>query len=221
VTVFSYDPADETLVRLTELAERTFADCLGTSITIVARGDAETVAASADLARRLDETQYAAGEGPCLAASRDARPQSIVDMRKETRWPEFAAAAVASGVGSSLSVPVKVGERRAGALNLYGNRPNAFDGATDTATTLAAHVGATLTNVRLHAAATTLAAQLAEARRSRPVIERAKGILMAQRRCTAEEAFALLAAASQRENVKLREVAERLVNASAGHPPPG
>lgn len=48
--------------------------------------------------------------------------------------------------------------------------------------------------------------------RSRAVIEQAKGILMSQRRCDAAEAFNLLAAASQRSNRKLRDIARSLVD---------
>jgi len=46
---------------------------------------------------------------------------------------------------------------------------------------------------------------------SMPVIEQAKGILMAESRCTAEQAFAMLRAASQRSNVKVRDIAEQIV----------
>ena len=49
------------------------------------------------------------------------------------------------------------------------------------------------------------------AMRNRAVIEQAKGILMAQRRCDATEAFNILAAASQRANRKLREIAVAIV----------
>ena len=45
---------------------------------------------------------------------------------------------------------------------------------------------------------------------SRAVIEQAKGILMERYKVTAEQAFTLLTHASQRSNVKLREVAEEL-----------
>jgi hypothetical protein len=44
-----------------------------------------------------------------------------------------------------------------------------------------------------------------------PVIEQAKGILMAQYRCGPEEAFELLRGASQRANVKVRVLATRMV----------
>lgn len=44
-----------------------------------------------------------------------------------------------------------------------------------------------------------------------PVIEQAKGILMAQHRCGPDEAFDLLRHASQRANVKVSVLAARIV----------
>ena len=48
-----------------------------------------------------------------------------------------------------------------------------------------------------------------------PVIEQAKGIVMAQTGCTAEEAFDLLRQASQRRNVKIRDLASEIVGRTA------
>jgi hypothetical protein len=48
-----------------------------------------------------------------------------------------------------------------------------------------------------------------------PVIEQAKGIVMAQRRCGPEDAFDLLRRASQRANVKVSVLAERIVEQAA------
>lgn len=66
--------------------------------------------------------------------------------------------------------------------------------------------------------------QLRDAMRTRAVIEQAKGILMGQRGCSAEEAFALLVRLSQDANIKLRRVAEQLVTTTGGvradRPPP-
>lgn len=56
---------------------------------------------------------------------------------------------------------------------------------------------------------------------SMPVIEQAKGILMAQSRCSAAEAFSMLRAASQRSNVKVRDLAEEIVRRVTESPPPG
>lgn len=63
-----------------------------------------------------------------------------------------------------------------------------------------------------------------------PVIEQAKGILMAESRCSPEQAFAMLRAASQRSNVKVRDLAQEIVgrvsgaqsqSAAEGAPPAG
>src|SRR5215467_13907969 len=44
-----------------------------------------------------------------------------------------------------------------------------------------------------------------------PVIEQAKGVIMAQCRCEPEEAFAILCGMSQHANVKLRILAVRVI----------
>jgi len=54
---------------------------------------------------------------------------------------------------------------------------------------------------RLHAQAATM-----------PVIEQAKGVLMAQQGCGEDEAFDLLRRASQRSNTPVRVLAERIVD---------
>ncbi len=52
-----------------------------------------------------------------------------------------------------------------------------------------------------------------------PVIEQAKGILMAESRCSPDQAFAMLRAASQRSNVKVRDLAEEIVGRVSGVQP--
>ncbi|MFC8006827.1 ANTAR domain-containing protein [Streptomyces olivaceus] len=61
-------------------------------------------------------------------------------------------------------------------------------------------------------------AQLREALTYRPVIDQARGMVMAIGRCTPGEAWDVLVAVSQHNNIKLRTVAEQLVATTAGHP---
>jgi AmiR/NasT family two-component response regulator len=49
-----------------------------------------------------------------------------------------------------------------------------------------------------------------------PVIEQAKGIIMAQSRCAEAETFEILRRASQRSNVPVRELAAQIVAKAAG-----
>lgn len=61
-----------------------------------------------------------------------------------------------------------------------------------------------------------LSENLAEAMKSRATIEQAKGILMAQKPMTPDQAYDVLRMASQRENRKLREIARELVERHGG-----
>lgn len=58
------------------------------------------------------------------------------------------------------------------------------------------------------------AENLEHALESRGVIEQAKGMIMLQRRCSADDAFQTLVAASQARNKKLREIAQEVVGAA-------
>jgi hypothetical protein len=61
------------------------------SITLIRHKKPVTVASSERGAARLDETQYAAGEGPCLTAIREQAPIHVhrPDLVREHRWPAY------------------------------------------------------------------------------------------------------------------------------------
>jgi GAF domain-containing protein len=136
----------------------------------------------------------------------------VDDMAAEVRWPDWATRATAAGAHSSLSVGLPVHEQVSGALNIYSLDPKAFDeDAIVLAQTFAGYAAVALANAHLYDVTATLAQQLQAAMESRAVIEQAKGILMGQRRCSADEAFAILAKLSQDSNRKVRDIAEALV----------
>ena len=47
---------------------------------------------------------------------------------------------------------------------------------------------------------------------TRPVIDQAKGLLIAEHGCSPDEAFQLISQASQRENRKVRDIAKAMVD---------
>jgi hypothetical protein len=53
---------------------------------------------------------------------------------------------------------------------------------------------------------------------SQPVIEQAKGILMAESHCSADEAFEMLRRASQRQNTRVRDLAAQIVARASNNP---
>jgi GAF domain-containing protein len=206
----------ETLARVAQLACATIPGCDAGSVTLWREGHPYTVVSTDDLAQAIDEAQYETLEGPCLDASRYGEVYVIGDMTSEGRWPTFAGVAVARGARSSLSLPLTVRDQPIGALNLYSIEPQAFDGARDVGLLFAAQASVAIANARVYDASRALTTQLEEAMRSRAVIEQAKGIIMSEQRCGPDDAFELLRLASQRENVKLRDIATRIVELRSG-----
>lgn len=194
-------------------------------VTLRRDGEAVTVAASDPFALRVDEIQYGADEGPCLDSLRTGRFVPVDDLEAEERWDEYRPHALATGLRSSLSLPLAVAGRTAGALNLYSLEARAFDDdARAHAAAFAAQCAAALTVTIRMADQSRLHEQLAEAMASRSIIDQALGILMSQQRCTAAQAFDLLRQASQHRNRKLRDVAADLIANLTGQqpePPPG
>ena len=206
------------LRKIADLAKRTITGVDEASVTLVRDAEAHTAAYTGDLALTLDEWQYAEGGGPCLDAATIGGTISVPDLAAEGRWPGYIHHAIAAGVRSSLSVGLPVHENVTGALNLYATEPDAFDeDATTLAQTFSGYAAVALANVHLYDATATLAQHLQAAMDNRAVIEQAKGIIMGERRCTSEEAFAILSELSQDTNRKLRDVAVALV-ASAQRP---
>ena len=207
--------------RIAALAKRTVPGADEVSVTLVEKGRASTVAFTGELAVHLDERQYERGHGPCLDSIDGAEPVRIDNMSAESRWPDWTQEAVERGAGSSLSIPVPLQREVSAALNVYGLHEQAFDdAAVELASTFAAYAGVALANMHLYQAQGKVAEQLQAAMQSRAVIEQAKGILMGQRRCSAEEAFNLLVQLSQDSNCKLRDVALTLVAQTSGSDSP-
>ena len=215
---------ESVLTTISELVKRTLPGADEVSVTFLEGDVPRTVAFTGELAIDLDERQYERGYGPCLDGTAAGQIVAIADMTTESRWPDWARTAAERGCRSSLTVPVPLQRQLTAALNLYSTAPSAFDeGAQDTARTFASYAGVAISNMHLYESTAKLAQQLDTAMQSRAVIEQAKGVLMGQRRCTADEAFDLLVQLSQRSNRKLRVVAEALVQtaAAAGSPAEG
>jgi hypothetical protein len=132
----------------------------------------------------------------------------------DERWEHFAETARHLGVKTSLSVHVPTdSEELAASLNLYSrDRLDLNARQLQMALTYGEQLAATLQSVDAYKSAATLARNMADAMRSRAVIEQAKGILMAAERINEGEAFQRLTKLSQDANLKLRDVARRLVD---------
>jgi GAF domain-containing protein len=202
-----------TLERVAGIACRAVPSCESAGVTLAQDGLPITPAFSGAAAPAIDQAQYDDGVGPCLLAYRERRvvvcPDTF-DVAEE--WPAFAQAAADHGIRSSLSLPLVLRDRGLGALNLYASTPGAFDqDMIELGRLFGAQAAVAISNAELLSHTRRLTENLQTALESRDIIGQAKGILMNERKLTADEAFDLLRRTSQRLNIKLREIADRVV----------
>jgi GAF domain-containing protein len=199
--------------QVTDVARDNLASATDVSITVVGERGPYTAASTGDLALGLDEVQYQRRLGPCLEAATEQSTVLVRDTAVEPRWGRWGAQAAAAGAGSVVSVPLPILDDVDAALNLYSGTTDAFDGAAvEAARRFADHAAVILANAHLFDRTASVAQQMQTAMEHRAVIEQAKGIIMGERRCSAEEAFAVLTKISQYSNRKLRHVAAALVS---------
>ena len=204
----------DVLTEITRIATAGIPGAESTSITLIKDEKAFTAAHHGEMALAADELQYAKGYGPCMDAGRGGVLLRIDDVRTEERWPDYVAHAQETGVRSSLSVPLPYQGSSIGALNIYSTKPAAFASpeALEAGLETAEVVAVAVANADAHWRMSEQARNMRLAMESRSVIEQAKGVLMAQRHLTAEQAFEVLREASQRYNRKLRDIALGIVN---------
>jgi len=209
----------QVLVQVTKVAAEALPDARDVSVTLIDerrsrdRGDlrARSVAFHHDLAIDLDERQYTSDRGPCLDAAASGMT-ILVDTSQDEPYPEFCQAARHRNVPRTMSVGLTLPGRTVGALNIYAGPETDFtQGEVDLAEELAGFVGVAVANAARYEDAVNLSRDLEEAMQSRASIEQAKGILMERYDCDADRAFDMLRVASSKGNVKLRNVAARLV----------
>jgi GAF domain-containing protein len=202
----------ETLRQVAELTTQAIPGATFAGITLLSETGPTTAVFTHPAAPEIDQAQYDAGEGPCLEAYRTGEVHRIDSTADDERWPTFSRVALQHDILSTLSVPMVAAGRVTGALNLYSLAVEGFsDDDTRLALVLARQAAVVMANAQAYWQLFDINENLQQALVSRAVIEQAKGILMSQSRIPADEAFAILTRASQRENRKLRDIAQELV----------
>ncbi len=207
-TVFAAGDVTATLAQVVNLAAESLEGCDHAG-AFVTEGNRITAPAATDpIAAGLDALQLRLGEGPCLDVIARGGAVYADDLADVSPWPAWATGAVHAGVRSVLAVAV-----RGGALNCYGVYPQAF-GIIDRgkAQVLATLAGLALTTAEGRQVAETRAGNLELALGTRELIGQAEGILMERERISSDQAFDILRRSSQHLNIKLRDVAQRLVD---------
>jgi hypothetical protein len=199
------------LNQLVVLATRQVRACCGAQAAIWRDGEPVTLVASHPDLPALMDAQLSSGRGPVLDALRGRDPVSCPDTLDETRWPEFARAALLCGVRCSVTLATEPGPE-AVTLALYGARPRLLETSQwELAELLLAFGDTVVGNAANYGDAQRTALQLQAAAESRSVVDQAKGMLMQALGCTADEALRWLRKASQERNIRVADIAESVV----------
>ena len=149
----------ELLSQVAYLAVDVVPGCDLASITVIRGGSPTTVASSDERGVRVDETQYAVGEGPCLQAARTSRqvrhdntgPAWLSEVTDESFRhgqvePPWRRVAREAGITAILSTPIASSADIAAGVNIYSLSSTGWtQEALDVAEYLADYAGSALT----------------------------------------------------------------------------
>jgi hypothetical protein len=86
----------------------------------------EVLAASDEIAERVEWAQVMVGEGPGLDAILSNGPVSVPNLALAGRWPIFLSEIANAGVGAMYALPLQMGAIKLGVLDLYCDTPTRF-----------------------------------------------------------------------------------------------
>jgi hypothetical protein len=189
--------------------------CDHAAVTTMRAGAAPVCEAATDpVARLVDDFERETGEGPCLDAILTNSFEYDPDITHGSAWPKLSERVLAeTPVRGMLGYRILVGERKAGALNLFSDTPGAL---TEESAGIGAIMASFASVVLAAAAHHEDAATLRKAVSSNREIGKAVGLLMATHRTSDADAFEMLRTASSQLNVRLAEVARRVVDQHNG-----
>jgi len=211
--LLSQENATTAVNQLAQAARAVIGPAVGAGASLIdGTGRARSTGATDALTATADALQYELGDGPCLSAWATATAVRINDTATETRWPGWCAAAREQGIGSVLSTPLVLGDRRVGAMKVYARDPGAFT-AEDEATLglLAGAVAVLLGCAQPTDAPHRLSASLQEALADRQEVGIAVGVLMERHETGLQQARAALLDEALIQDRPLVQVAQQIL----------
>jgi GAF domain-containing protein len=197
---------EESLRVMTDLAAAAGPGDAATITLLHPGGALETVSCTDDRAAKADRLQTELGAGPGVDAAHTDGLIITQDLLTEDRWPAWAPQAAGLGVGAAVAVHLFVGNDALGSLNLYSTTPRRYCTADlNTAALLAAHASVMAAHARD-------VANLWRAIDTRTLIGQAQGMLMQRYGLDPAAAFTVLRRYSNNLNIKIVDVAEKLIS---------
>jgi GAF domain-containing protein len=217
VEIVTSSDLDQALRRLADLAVELAPGPAWCGISVLRHGEPGLAAGSRSFPAVLEEEQYRRGEGPCLTAMSDRDVVISADLTTERRWPSWCRLALRHGARAVACYPLDLDTGVIGALNMYPSTDAPLSRSAHLTAMLVAEQAGLLLRVVLDRNRDRVRIERLSAGtdRGRSDIDRAVGILMAQRACDQREALTVLEEAADAVGTDLASVAAKLVSTVA------
>ena len=183
----------------------------GAAVSLFGGGAAETlIAASDELAARLDELQFNLGEGPRWQAHKTRLPVLVPDAQSTAghKWPMFQRAIAGTDAVALFVFPLTVGAVDLGVVELYHTVPGNLSRSDQSlAAVLVGQTSWYLLRKILTLRSPDTDPALEPALMSRREIHQATGMVLAQSSATAAESLLMLRAYAFANDLTLKETA--------------
>ncbi len=147
------------------------------------------------------------GEGISGKVALENKPVAIFNVQDEKEY-KYKELAKKEGISSLLCVPLSVKGKVIGAINLYTSEPHKFTkNEVHVLTAVANQAALVIENTELMVKTKVIQEEL----ETRKLVERAKGIIMRDRKMAESEAYRLLQKYSMDNRKSMREVAEAII----------
>jgi len=171
-------------------------------------------------ADRLARLEQEVGEGPLTEALTGNGAVAVNHVASDFRWVQYRPYLLDAGFDSVLGLRLRLDDGAEAALAFFAPGSQAFPpqviaGARNFADLATRGLGLVLDLQTT----STRASDLQSALESRTSIDIACGVIMAQNRCSYNDAIAIIAKASSHRNLKLRKVAEGILEKLPGGTP--
>jgi hypothetical protein len=183
---------------------------------VAPEGGMRLAAASNDEARVLELLEIQAQQGPCLDSFRSGAAIVNANLRTaDQRWPSFSPVAIAAGFRTVHAFPMRWREVALGAVNLFDTSSRALtDPDLLAGQALADMASLTILQYRAISDVRSSNENLSRTLGNRLQIEQAKGVLAERTGIEMEEAFAAMRNHARNHNLRLVEVAARIIDGS-------
>jgi transcriptional regulator with GAF, ATPase, and Fis domain len=179
-------------------------------------GNLQTIAASDEHTRLLELFATHYDQGPCVECYRSGEPRTnikLTDAHANTRWPQFAPRAAATGFVTANALPLRLRGQIIGALGLFQTDPAPLSPQDIVLAQALADVATiAILQQRTTAHSEVERIQLQHALTSRIVLEQVKGILAERWHVTVDQAYATLHAYTRTHHHQLAQLAREIAD---------